>query len=106
MSESHPEPHVSAQDLREALAHNGSSRPNPVVTSTPAWEWTTDEQIEIEALRKSAAELESQVERWRELAHEARRREREIRDGLAELAAAKLWHRRAVVADLVRRGLL
>ena len=94
------------QDLREALAHNGSSRPNPVVTSTPAWEWTTDEQIEIEALRKSAAELESQVERWRDLAHEARRREREVRDGLAELAAAKLRHRRAVVADLVRRGLL
>ena len=106
MSESHTEPHVSAQDLREALAHNGSSRPNPVVTSTPAWEWTTDEQIEIEALRKSAAELESQVERWRDLAHEARRREREVRDGLAELAAAKLWRRRAVVDDLSRRRLI
>jgi hypothetical protein len=106
MSESHPEPHVSAEELREALAHNGSSRPNPVVTSTPAWEWTTDEQVEIEELRESAAELESQVERWRELAHEARRREREVRDALGELAETKLWHRRAVVADLSRRGLL
>jgi hypothetical protein len=106
MSESHSEPHVSAQELRQALAHNGSSRPNPVVTSSPAWEWTTDEQVEIEELRASAAELESQVERWRDLAHEARRRERDVRDALGELAAAKLWHRRAVVADLVRRGLL
>ena len=106
MSESHTEPHVSAEDLREALAHNGSSRPNPVATSPPVWEWTTDEQVEIEELRESAAELESQVERWRDLAHEARRRDREARDGLAELAAAKLRHRRAVVADLVRRGLL
>jgi hypothetical protein len=106
MSESHTEPHVSPEELREALAHNGSSRPNPVVTSSPAWEWTTDEQVEIEELRKSAAELESQVERWRDLAHEARRRDREARDALGELAAAKLWHRRAVVDDLVRRGLL
>ena len=106
MSESHSEPHVSAPELRQALAHNGSSRPNPVVTSPPAWEWTTDEQVEIEELRASAAELESQVERWRDLAHEARRREREVRDGLAELAAAKLWHRRTVLADLSRRGLL
>ena len=71
MSESHTEPHVSGQELRE-----------------------------------SAAELESQVERWRDLAHEARRREREVRDALVELASAKLRHRRAVVADLARRGLL
>ena len=106
MSESHTEPHVSGQELREALAPNGSSRPNPVMTSSPAWEWTTDEQVEIEQLRESAAELESQVERWRDLAHEARRREREVRDALVELASAKLRHRRAVVADLSRRGLL
>jgi hypothetical protein len=106
MSESHTEPHVSGQELREALAHNGSSRPNPVMTSSPAWEWTTDEQVEIEELRESAAELESQVERLRGIAQEAFAREKEVRNALARLASARPWHRRAVVADLVGRGLL
>jgi hypothetical protein len=106
MSESHTEPQVSGQELREALAQRGHSRPNPVMTSSPAWEWTTDEQVEIEQLRESAADLESQVERWRDLAHEARRREKEVRDALAQLASAKFRHRRAVVSDLVGRGLL
>jgi hypothetical protein len=106
MSESHTEPHISGQELREALAQSGHSRPNPVMSSSPAWEWTTDEQVEIEQLRESAAELESQVERWREVAYEARRREKEARDALAQLASAKLRHRRAVVSGLVSRGLL
>ena len=56
MSESHTEPHVSGQELREALAQNGRSRPNPVMTSAPpVWEWTTDEQAELDQLRDSAA---------------------------------------------------
>ena len=52
------------------------------------------------------ARLESDAERWRDLAYEARAREKEVRDALVELASAKLRHRRAVVADLVSRGLL
>ena len=108
MSESHTEPHVSGQELREALAQNGRSRPNPLMASSepPAWEWTTDEQAELEQLRESTAELESQVERLRGVAHDARAREKEVRDGLRRLAAAKPWQRRAVVAELGGRGLL
>ncbi len=107
MSESHTDPHVSGQELREALAQNGRSRPNPLMASDPpAWEWTTDEQAELEQLRESAAELESQIERLRGVAHDARAREKEVRDALHRLAAAKPWQRRAVVADLAARGLL
>jgi hypothetical protein len=107
MSESHTEPHVSGQELREALAQNGHSRPNPVMTSSPpAWEWTTDEQVQLEELRESAAELESQIERLRDVLHDARAREKDFRDALRRLAAARPWQKRAVVADLAGRGLL
>jgi hypothetical protein len=107
MSESHTEPHVSGQELRAALAQNGRSRPNPVMTSAPpAWEWTTDEQAELQELRETTAELESQVERLRRIAHDARAREQEVREALLRLATARPWHRRRVVADLAARGLL
>jgi len=107
MSESHTEPHVSGEELREALAQNGRSRPNPLMASAPpAWEWTTDEQAELEQLRESTAELERQVERLRGVAHDARAREKEVRDALRRLAAAKAWQRRAVVTELGARGLV
>jgi hypothetical protein len=107
MSESHTEPHVSGQELREALAQNGRSRPNPLMASAPpAWEWTTDEQAELEQLRESTAELESQIERLRGVAHDARASEKEVRRALRRLAAAKPWQRRAVISELGGRGLL
>jgi hypothetical protein len=107
MSEAHTEPHVSGQELREALAQRGRSRPNPLMASeAPAWEWTTDEQAELEQLRESKAELENEVERLRGVAADGRAREKELRDALRLLAAARPWQRRTVVADLAGRGLL
>lgn len=108
MSDSHTtEPHVSGQELRAALAQNGRSRPNPVMASAPpAWEWTTDEQVELDELRESRAQLETEVERLRGDAAGARARERELHDALHRLAAARPWHRRRLVADLAGRGLL
>ena len=107
MSESHTEPHVTGQELRAALAQNGRSRPNPLMASeSPAWEWTTDEQAELEQLRTAAAELEREIERLRGVAADARAREHEVRQGLRRLADARAWQRRAVVVDLAGRGLL
>jgi hypothetical protein len=107
MSESQTEPHVSGQELRAALAQGGRSRPNPLMASTqPAWEWTTDEQAELEELRASTVELESQIERLRGAAADARAREHEVRKALRELAEARPWQRRAVLAELAGRGLL
>jgi hypothetical protein len=107
MSESHTEPHVSGQELRAALASNGRSRPNPLMTSEPpAWEWTTDEQAELDELRETTAELQTEIERLRSVAHDARAREKEARDGLRRLAAARSWQRRTVVAELGARGLV
>lgn len=107
MSESH-EPHVSGQELRAALAQSGRSRPNPLMAQPepPAWEWTTDEQAELEQLRESTAELESQLERLRGVAADARAGEHEARRALRQLAEARPWQRRAVVAELAGRGLL
>jgi hypothetical protein len=107
MSESHTEPHVSGQELRAALAQGGRSRPNPLMASAPpAWEWTTDEQAELEELRASTVELESQIERLRGAAADARAREHEVRKALRYLADARPWQRRGVVAELAGRGLL
>ena len=110
MSDSHTEPHVSGHELRAALTQHGRSRPNPLMTADPppaAWEWTTDEQVELEELRESAARLETQVERLRGDVADSRARERELRDALGRLAGARRpWHRRAVLDELSRRGLL
>ena len=107
MSEAHTEPHVSGQELREALAQNGRSRPNPVMTSpSPAWEWTTDEQAELEQLREATAELEDEIDRLRGVVADGRTREKELRSALQELATARAWQRRAVLAELAGRGLI
>jgi hypothetical protein len=109
MSDSHTEPHVSGHELRAALAPNGRSRPNPLMTAepSPAWEWTTDEQVELEELRESAARLEAEVERLRSDAAGSRARERELHDALVRLVGARRpWSRRAVVDELTGRGLL
>jgi len=101
------EPHVSGQELRAALAQNGRSRPNPLMAQAePAWEWTTDEQAELEQLRDQAAELETQLDRLKGVAADARAGEHEARRALRKLADARPWQRKAVVADLAGRGLL
>jgi hypothetical protein len=108
MSEAHTEPHVSGQELREALAQRGRSRPNPLMASSepPAWEWTTDEQAELEQLRESEAELRNELDRLRGAAADGRAREKELRDALRTLAAVRPWQRRTVMAELAGRGLL
>ena len=108
MSEAHTEPHVSGQELREALAQRGRSRPNPLMTTSeaPAWEWTTDEQAELEQLRESTAELQNEVDRLRGVAADGRAREKELRYALRLLASSRAWQRRTVMAELAGRGLI
>jgi hypothetical protein len=108
MSESNTEPHVSGQELRAALATNGRSRPNPLMAPepAPAWEWTTDEQAELDELRESAAELQSQVDDLRRSQQASRARETALEEALARLAAARPWQRRAIIAQLAARGLV
>jgi hypothetical protein len=101
------EPHVSGQELRAALAQNGRSRPNPLMADdTPAWEWTTDEQAEVDELHDAVAALEAQVEDLRDAAADARARELALQEALVRLATAKPWQRRGVIAELTGRGLL
>ena len=108
MSDAHPYPPVSGLEVRVALAQRGRTRPNPLMATTeaPAWEWTTDEQAELEQLRESEAELRTEVDRLRGAAADGRAREKELRDALHVLAAVRPWQRRAVLAELTGRGLL
>ena len=111
MSEAHTEPHVSGKELREALAQHGRTRPNPLMATAeapeaPAWEWTTDEQAELEQLRESTAELQDEVDRLRGSAADGRAREKELRDALRLLATSRPWQRRTVLAELAGRGLI
>ncbi len=110
MSEAHTEPHVSGQELREALAQHGRTRPNPLMATSepeaPAWEWTTDEQAELEQLRESTAELQNEIDRLRGVAADGRAREKELRDALKLLASSRAWQRRTVMAELAGRGLI
>jgi uncharacterized protein YlxW (UPF0749 family) len=78
-----------------------TSEPDP-----PAWEWTTDEQAELEQLRESTAELQNEVDRLRGAAADGRAREKELRDALRQLATTRAWQRRTVVAELAGRGLI
>jgi hypothetical protein len=101
------EPHVSGQELRAALAQNGRSRPNPLMADgPPAWEWTTDEQVELVELRATVATLQDQVGELRDAVDAGRARERELRDALRQLAGAGPWKRRGVLAELGARGLV
>jgi hypothetical protein len=101
------EPHVSGQEMRAALAHNGRSRPNPLMADAPpAWEWTTDEQAELEELRDTAAALEAHIEDLRDAAADSRARELALHDALHRLIDAKPWQKRGVVAELAGRGLI
>jgi hypothetical protein len=74
--------------------------------SEPAWEWTTDEQAELEQLRESTAELQNEVDRLRGAAADGRAREKELRDALRQLASTRAWQRRTVLAELAGRGLI
>ena len=125
-SESHQEPHVSADhephvsgdELRAALAPRPAARRSPVlepaVTRTSgasrSWDWSAGisdgELSELHRLRASAADLEVQTGEARAAVRQSRAREGELRAALAELAGARPWQRRRVVARLVERGLL
>jgi hypothetical protein len=102
------EPHVSGHELREALAQNGRSRPNPLMAAEapPAWEWTTDEQAELEELRDTTAALEAHIEDLRDAAADSRARELALHDALCRLVEARPWQKRGVVAELAGRGLI
>jgi hypothetical protein len=114
--DSHDDPHVSADELRAALAPRASRR-SPVLEhvmadapAAPSWDWSAGisdgELTELEELRTSSAELERQLADCRDAARQARAREHELRGALAELAGAGLWQRRKVLARLVERRLL
>ena len=74
------------------------------------WDWEGDlseaERTELAALRRTALGLREHVAALEREVAETGRREREAREALAELAAARAWRRQRVLARLRERALL
>ena len=105
MPEAAPEPIVSRNEMREALARGGT-RPNRRVplASAPAWDWQTPD--ETDALREEIARLEAELDAERLEIRRARARETDLHGHLRALAVARPWARRRMLADLRERRVL
>jgi len=115
---------ITQQDLREALSTPPEPRRRPAVipgadpaeqsdeprAPEPAWDWSTElaehERAELVSLRATGDELRDRLEHLESQVKEGAARERELRAALAQLAAAKGFQRRRVLAELRARALL
>lgn len=107
---------MTRDDLRAALAAADvapkARRARTLVDAppAPAWEWSAEfseaEREELAALRAAQEALRARVEKLEAEGREARVRERDLRAALAQLAQARAWRRRGVIATLRDRGLL
>jgi hypothetical protein len=105
---------VTRQDLSNALASGGRRQPTTLMNAAPldapAWNWdselATGEHLELQELRQLTGEQRERLDELTESCAALEVRERELREALSRLAAAGVFGRRPVVADLRRRGLL
>jgi hypothetical protein len=110
------EPHASVtrQELSDALAAGPRRRPTTLINAAPAdapaWDWDAElapgERLELHELRQVVAEQRTALDALTAGRDAAEARERELRLALRTLAAAGLWQRRGVVAELERDGLI
>jgi hypothetical protein len=116
-TERHPEPHITASDLRGALTPARARRqPRTLLegrqeaSAGRPWTWNAGlsdgERDELDALREEARRLRAERDEARGDLAAGERREGALRLGLRELVDARPWRRRAVIADLRRRRLL
>jgi Spy/CpxP family protein refolding chaperone len=75
-----------------------------------AWDWRVDlrdeERSELELLRRTIAQLHTQLDQAREALRSCRQREQDASEALRRLAEAAPWRRRRVRAALRERQLL
>jgi hypothetical protein len=115
MAEERDAPHITAADLRTALAPSGQARRRPTAllsAEQPAagWDWDTElsaaDRAELDDLRRTVDEQCGELDSLRRQLQAARTEAADARDGLAELAAARSWRRRGVITRLRERHLL
>jgi predicted nuclease with TOPRIM domain len=108
------EPHVTRDELRDALRPGAdTARRSPVLEAPaprPAWNWATDlsdaDREELNHLRIRAGELEAEIEQLQQAVERRREHESTLREALADLAAAKRRRRRRLLDDLRARRLV
>jgi hypothetical protein len=75
-----------------------------------AWDWGVDlrdeERSELEALRRTVAQLRTQLDQTHEALRSCRQRHQDTSQALRQLAEARLWRRRRVRTALRARQLL
>ena len=78
--------------------------------SEPAWDWSAEwdgeRERQVADLEAALADLGAKVAAVQGQLEGTRKRERELREGLSQLAAAGPFQRRRVTAALRTRGLL
>ena len=106
------EPQITAQDLRAALASQGSPRRPSTLLSERAGDWDWEPGVSV-AERAELDELHDTVTRQHEQlnelgrAHDSATTEAQaLREALNSLACTPVWKRRGAINALRARGLL
>ena len=96
-------PSVTRDDLRQALTPRGAKRP-------ATWSWDAElgasERLELAEMRQVVDEQRKHLDELTEAAQAAKAREHELREALSRLAAAGVFGRRKVLAELREAGIL
>jgi hypothetical protein len=105
MRDGAPEHDITVTDLRQSRRRTATLLGDP-----PEWDWDaglSDQDVaELGELRNTAERQRKQLEQQAGEIAGARSEAEQLRDGLRDLACARLWRRRRVIALLRAKGLL
>jgi hypothetical protein len=106
MDDPNAEPHITAQDLRSALARpdRPARRPTTLLDEQPArgWDWDPElsaaDRAELDELRATVTAQRDELVRVAGQLDAAHAGEQDLRRALGDLLAAKPWQRRRFAA--------
>jgi uncharacterized protein involved in exopolysaccharide biosynthesis len=106
MDDPNAEPHITAQDLRSALArpHRPAGQRTTLLGEQPArgWDWDPElsaaDRAELDELRATVTAQRDELDRIRRRLDTAHAGEQDLRRALSDLLAAKPWQRRGFAA--------
>jgi hypothetical protein len=106
-----PEHDITVTDLRESRRRAASQHsPGTLLGEPPEWDWNaglSDQDVaELGELRDTAERQREQLEQQAGEIAGARSEAAQLRDGLRDLACARLWRRRRLIVLLRAKGLL
>jgi hypothetical protein len=103
MADRNAEPHITARDLRSALARP-ARQPTALLGEQTArgWDWDPElsaaDRAELDELRATVTAQRDELDRVRGRLDAAHAGEQDLRRALSDLLAARPWQRRRVAA--------